>query len=62
MGDRKKNVFTSIPCRKDTKKLVTVFIFIEGTLSEGDRIRRLNFEASGFFNPLPLLTIQTNTC
>lgn len=62
MGDREEKVFTSISCRKDTKTLVTVFIFIERTLSEGDRIGRLNFEASDFFNPLPLLTIQTNKC
>lgn len=57
MGDREEKEFTSISCRKDTKKLVTVVIFIECTRSEGDRIRRLNFEASDFFNPLPLLTL-----
>lgn len=62
MGDKEEKVFTSISCRKDTKKLVTVVIFTECTRSEGDRIRRLNFEASDFLNPLPLLTIQTNKC
>ena len=41
MGDKEEKVFTSISCRKDTKKLVTAVIFTECTQSEGDRIRRL---------------------